>query len=1400
MVGPETPTRTDDGIYRITLGLSSKWDLRFPQQVFRSPATKNLDRPEEQVLSRLRWLFFHDIKKNQAATTYAIKCFERLAPKLLAGWIPKPLAEEDVLPTRTRSATARHQDFLSKQPKLNDEQASDLMKALLRYLNEAIEDVKKGAIFAIDEDSQKGHGDLGGDDFDTPKNHKPPALRRSTRTSANKANQKIPSPYKDGNIRNYLSKKDHDDPPLLDPYPPKLQQPSSDDYKVDDTLFDDVEMQDAPVTSAPRDISTVTGLGLDTVLGQYESAESLEEQYHTPPDTPSKVDTRSPLAHAKYVSRSARKVSSTNINEIDFVDSAGGVGKKRSLPASSKPEMPRKLSRDTSERRSTGTGPIKPVAALRYLGDSEFGRTRLEQQRSFGALCKSFSTESFSSVGSSGATKAISAWTTPNTSFLTETPATSFDSSAEPFELDYLREKPIQSRRSWQNLKAPFGLGLDMDVDDDDFGEADLVPMGPPPPLIRSKSSYLSVQSLLSSTSPFDLVSKTKEHGVAMPERSSLAAWKQNKQDFQGVALGGSLSFVDQPGEQIFAFKLNPLKIEPAYRLARKFGHDRFFQLTIPSIEASNLPHHLRSDPSAREAIVDWLVNTEHTFLGRRWRVFYVRNESTKKTATNSQTRFTDVKRFYRVYLFAESGCDFQMKRGSGEKDPRMFNHTPITRADLIEWFMPTKDNKKQRALKFFTRLALGVSQTVPTVQFQPGQIVRSDNAFADTPEERCLDLRRSHEKKTKRKPVESDIAVMNDGCARISKTAAKAISNILNIDHTPSVFQGRIAGAKGVWMVDTTDEHIGGENGEFWIEITDSQLKFEASPEDELYPDPERVTFEVHSYCRPSVQANLNFQLMPILADRGVPFEVFSNLLEADLTAKVAELEAAMESGLSIRKWNQDVNTVASAERALYGIEMRGGLPDSVPERINWFVEHGFEPKNCCYLKDLLYKAIAAYCLRLEDRMNIGIAKSTYAYMVADPLAVLEENEVHIAFRNPFDQGLMLHDIDLLVARLPASLPSDVQKVRAVFKLELRNFCDVIVFPCKGDRPLAEKLSGGDYDGDRAWICWEPLIVEPFENAPYVADTSPLSAYGISSDTTKVSDLIDSEDYTSRFLHHAFDFTLQPTMLGICTSYFESFCYAENSISHPSALKIASLLGHLVDRAKAGTIFDENTWYNFIKREALPKKLPKPAYKDKEKAVQPKKTHLIDRLVFDTAKGVRQKVLHSFSKRFKDVGTYDSDVVAMYKNEVEEGKGDRGIAKALLDLKSGLRELKDRWAMQCSRANDGDPDDLSPIKSSRGRGKNLLPPFQARAEQVREQFLAIRPSEDAIALSPIVARWARDAFPSDKSTTTTSSFGSTRSISAPPPPSSPGSTNQQHWTLVKASTAFSLFHNTSFV
>lgn len=142
------------------------------------------------------------------------------------------------------------------------------------------------------------------------------------------------------------------------------------------------------------------------------------------------------------------------------------------------------------------------------------------------------------------------------------------------------------------------------------------------------------------------------------------------------------------------------------------------------------------------------------------------------------------------------------------------------------------------------------------------------------------------------------------------------------------------------MWMIDAQDETPSKHGRNYWIEITDSQLKFQGHPRDDLVPEPARVTFEVNAWAKRLSSSSLNFQLLPILVDRGVPPNVFATLLDQDLTARVGELEVAMDSGLALRKWNQEINPI-TAERASYGgIEMQGGLPSSRAETINWFTE----------------------------------------------------------------------------------------------------------------------------------------------------------------------------------------------------------------------------------------------------------------------------------------------------------------------------------------------------------------------------------------------------------------------------------------------------------------------------
>ena len=770
-----------------------------------------------------------------------------------------------------------------------------------------------------------------------------------------------------------------------------------------------------------------------------------------------------------------------------------------------------------------------------------------------------------------------------------------------------------------------------------------------------------------------------------LPEKSSERAWDAAAGDFKTdrpsevVVLTGELDWCQEGERGLLKLKLNPLKPERTCRFHRRFGSDRFLTPTIPA--PSRPPAHWRfeREPSViRETIAAWLTRNDHQCLGRTWRPFYVEEVKNKKK-TKADPRF-------RIEFFAVDGVDFDHpSKILSPSPPNQASdaHTPMSLDALLEWHMPSAANSKQSNCKLFQRLSLGLSKTFASVPVRSTQILRLRDPEGQP--------------------------VMNDGCALMSRSLANKISHKLGIDGTPSCFQGRIAGAKGLWMVDRAQSCIESFRGgdDIWIQISDSQLKIHPHPhptesgnESETV-DVEKLTFEVVSWSKELHPVDLNIQLLAILEHGG---RINSRLkhgghANSPLTQRVAELtrkgiaaiyedfEKVLQADSSVlcRGLMQKLRPAGDAgskSRTLHEWVSNDG------EFIIRLSEAGFPPLSFYPLRKKLQKYLNTLLDRHVEELKISVPLSTYAYCIADPYGILEPHEVHFSFSRKWkdSEGTfeddMLEDMDVLVGRLPAHVPSDIQKRRAVWKQELRHFVDVIVFSTKGHMPLAHMLSGGDYDGDTPWICWDPELVDAFSNSPLPEKEFPPEHYGLTKHSKPMAEVPSIDD----FLQSTFEFNLTQSNLGRCAVEHEKIAYDE-SINSTTALELAHLLCHLVDGRKGGVHLSEQAWQQY-RKQISPRGRTLPAYRNPERKAN--KRNIADYLKFWVAASESERVRKTLEQTFPQAEHWDDideDLARPWKQAKQAAATATTdeLNKTLLKAEASIEKICKQWSRPVS-------------------------------------------------------------------------------------------------------------------
>ncbi|KEF63654.1 uncharacterized protein A1O9_01632 [Exophiala aquamarina CBS 119918] len=817
----------------------------------------------------------------------------------------------------------------------------------------------------------------------------------------------------------------------------------------------------------------------------------------------------------------------------------------------------------------------------------------------------------------------------------------------------------------------------------------------------------------------------TVNSGEISPE-SELPDWVTskneyyNKESHKAVSLRVNLRWSGNLTKGRFEYQLSPIHLDQSCRLQRRFGADRLLVLSIlvPANYASSQQTHRPHCRSMKDCICDWLTASGHLIAGRYWRVFFSEQGSSTKLEGKLEGKQERMQEF-KVFLFAETGFDM-VPRPVWSTLPLGPTKHKILLEELVQWHIPPQPNQASKNYKHFSRCGLALSKTTPTIALQRAEFIRIDDALGDP---------MAHGRQE----------VMNDGCSLMSLAYAKEVWKCWGgIGEVPSAVQGRISGAKGLWIVDFRNSHPEVSPRDFWIEISPSQLKIKPHPSERDADETQR-TFEVLKWVKVAKEGALNKQLVAILVDRGVNRDVLKAALIADLSEITDSLFSAMDDPVAMRAWVQK----QSLASRIGATKMIGCFPADKRDQANMLLDAGFKPQNCAMLVKLAKAMLIDYLTRYVEKLRIKIPHSTMAFCAVDPIGLLEPGQIHLSFSHPRIHPMsglsenQLDEIDVLVTRNPAYLASDIQLVRAVYKPELRHYKDLAVFPRKGQKPLASLLSGGDYDGDTVTIIWDPSIVKEFKNASMpqlpteeecglVNRSRPLSEF--------FHDDLPRAHEVRTFIRSCLNFNLSQSLMGLCSDEHGKLSYALSlegatlGLSDPGLIKLAAAAGYLVDASKQGWEPNTENWVANLSKAKGRRKLDAPAHKSSLKGkcgCNGQQKNVIDYLKFDVATGEKDGILKAFEERFAGTSTYDHDLSSRWK--YWKNLADGSLKRLLFDetneksLVKQVRVVRTMWTTMWAKERGNRCEDLP----STGRSSAA---FASIVATTFDAFKAIKP------------------------------------------------------------------------
>ncbi|XP_020589018.1 probable RNA-dependent RNA polymerase 2 [Phalaenopsis equestris] len=432
-----------------------------------------------------------------------------------------------------------------------------------------------------------------------------------------------------------------------------------------------------------------------------------------------------------------------------------------------------------------------------------------------------------------------------------------------------------------------------------------------------------------------------------------------------------------------------------------------------------------------------------------------------------------------------------------------------VTAASIRNWMGDF--NKIRSVSKCAARMGQQFSSSFPSVCVESKEVEIIDDIYCD---------------------IDGIKYCFSDGIGKISLSFAEQIAQRCGMNNTPSAFQIRYGGYKGVLAVDRTSFRK--------LSLRPSMLKFDSNNT--------MVNITSHSKY---LSCFLNREIISLLSTLGVEDAVFEEM-QNDQMYVLDKMVRDREVALAV------ISKISGPEK----------------EKVENILLRGYEPNSMPYLSMLL-RAYRAYQLSdIRSRCRIFVPKGRILIGCLDESGTLEYGQVFLRVtmtkeeqqdkNQVFFQNADLTSVVItgrvVVTKNPCLHPGDIRVLEAVCdpRLDEMGLVDCLVFPQKGERPHPNECSGGDLDGDLYFISWDERLVPPQTDPPM--------------DYIGLRPRLQDHEVRLEEIHKFFvDYMINDNLGAISTAHLVYANSEPLKARSPKCLQLANLHSMAVDFAKTG-------------------------------------------------------------------------------------------------------------------------------------------------------------------------------------------------------------------------------------